>query len=84
MRFHSSLCAWVDFRVGHQHDGPVKVREVLRRLKDEGWILDRQRGSHRQFIHPDLPGRRVTVAGHPHLDLPKGTLNSIFKQAGWK
>jgi predicted RNA binding protein YcfA (HicA-like mRNA interferase family) len=24
------------------------------------------------------------VSGHPHLDIPKGTLNSIFKQAGWK
>jgi len=26
----------------------------------------------------------VTVAGKPSDDLPPGTLNSIFKQAGWK
>lgn len=46
--------------------------------------MARQKGSHRQFIHPQKLGLRVTVAGHPKLDVPKGTLNSIFKQAGWK
>jgi len=46
-------------------------------VKREGWILRRQKGSHRPFSHPDFPGRRVTVAGHPHLDIPKGTLNRI-------
>jgi len=59
-------------------------KKALERLHREGWRLGRQRGSHRQFVHPAHPGRRVTVAGHPHLDIPKGTLNSIFKQAGWK
>jgi predicted RNA binding protein YcfA (HicA-like mRNA interferase family) len=62
----------------------MTVRDVLRRLHDEGWIMARQRGSHRQFVHSAKPGFRVTVAGHPKLDVPKGTLNSIFKQAGWK
>jgi predicted RNA binding protein YcfA (HicA-like mRNA interferase family) len=61
----------------------MKVRDVLDRLQREGWVLRRQKGSHRQFFHADYPERRVTVAGHPHLDLPKGTLHSIFKQAGW-
>jgi len=62
----------------------VKVREVLQRLEKEGWILARQKGSHRQFVHPMKPGMRVTVAGNTGLDIPKGTLNSIRKQAGWK
>ncbi|MFV0338160.1 MAG: type II toxin-antitoxin system HicA family toxin [Chthoniobacterales bacterium] len=62
----------------------MKVREVLERLKDEGWIMTRQKGSHRQFTHPEKLGLRVTVAGHPKMDVPKGTLNSIFKQAEWK
>jgi predicted RNA binding protein YcfA (HicA-like mRNA interferase family) len=62
----------------------VKVREVLQRLQREGWNLDRQKGSHRQFIHPLKRGMRVTVSGNTGLDIPKGTLNSIFKQAGWK
>jgi predicted RNA binding protein YcfA (HicA-like mRNA interferase family) len=62
----------------------MKVRNVLGRLNDEGWVMARQKGSHRQYVHPEKPGLRVTVAGHPKLDVPKGTLNSIFKQAGWK
>jgi predicted RNA binding protein YcfA (HicA-like mRNA interferase family) len=62
----------------------MKVREVLDRLRAEGWRLDRQKGSHRQFVHSARPGDRVTVAGKPSLDIPKGTLNSILKQAGWK
>ena len=73
----------VDGDVRPEHSAVVKVREVLERLHREGWILRRQKGSHRQFFHQGLPGRRVTVSGHPHLDIPKGTLNSIFRQAGW-
>jgi predicted RNA binding protein YcfA (HicA-like mRNA interferase family) len=62
----------------------VKVREVLHRLQHEGWLLKRQKGSHRQFFHAAFPDRRVTVSGKTNLDIPKGTLHSIFKQAGWK
>lgn len=61
-----------------------KVREVIRRLTDEGWEQVRMEGDHRQFRHRDHPGRRVTVAGKPSSDLPPGTWNSIQKQAGWK
>jgi predicted RNA binding protein YcfA (HicA-like mRNA interferase family) len=60
----------------------MKVREVLRRLQDDGWQLDRQNGSHRQFKHPDKPGT-VTVAGRPSEDIRDGTLKRIFEQAGW-
>jgi predicted RNA binding protein YcfA (HicA-like mRNA interferase family) len=62
----------------------VKIREILQRLEKEGWVLARQKGSHRQFVHPMKPGMRVTVSGNTGLDIPKGTLNSIRKQAGWK
>ena len=61
----------------------MKVRDVIKRLHDEGWVLVVTRGSHRQFKHPEKPGR-VTVAGKPSDDVLPGTLNSIFKQAGWK
>lgn len=61
----------------------MKVSEVLARLVAEGWVLVAQRGSHRQYKHPVISGR-VTVAGKPSDDLAPGTLNSIFKQAGWK
>ncbi|MBK8451862.1 MAG: type II toxin-antitoxin system HicA family toxin [Thiofilum sp.] len=61
----------------------MKVSELLRLLADDGWYLDRQRGSHRQFHHPTKSGT-VTVAGKPSLDVPAGTLNSVLKQAGLK
>ena len=61
----------------------MKVRDVLRLLKDDGWDLVATEGSHRQFKHPTKKGR-VTVPGKPNDDLPHGTLNSIFKQAGLK
>jgi predicted RNA binding protein YcfA (HicA-like mRNA interferase family) len=61
----------------------VKVSEVLRLLKDDGWTLKNQQGSHRQFVHETKAGK-VTVAGKPSVDVPKGTLNSILRQAGLK
>jgi predicted RNA binding protein YcfA (HicA-like mRNA interferase family) len=61
----------------------MNVREVLKWLEADGWYLVVTRGSHRQFKHPNKPGR-VTVAGKPKDDVPPGTLNSILKQAGLK
>ncbi|HOV95435.1 MAG TPA: type II toxin-antitoxin system HicA family toxin [Thermomonas sp.] len=61
----------------------MNVGEVLRRLREDGWVLVAIRGSHRQYRHPDKPGR-VTVAGKPSDDLAPGALNSILKQAGMK
>ena len=61
----------------------MKVRDVLKLIETDGWYLARVRGSHRQFKHPIKPGL-VTIAGHPSVDVPKGTLNSILKQAGLK
>jgi len=61
----------------------VKVREVIRLLERDGWQLVVTRGSHRQFKHPEKPGR-VTVSGNPGDDMPKGTCASVKRQAGLK
>jgi predicted RNA binding protein YcfA (HicA-like mRNA interferase family) len=61
----------------------MKVRDVLKLLKDDGWYVVVTRGSHRQLKHGTKKGR-VTVAGKPSDDVPPGTLNSILKQAGLK
>jgi predicted RNA binding protein YcfA (HicA-like mRNA interferase family) len=58
----------------------VKVREIIKRLEDDGWYLTRTRGSHRQYKHPTKPGL-VTVVGKPNDDLAPGTLRSIWRQA---
>jgi predicted RNA binding protein YcfA (HicA-like mRNA interferase family) len=60
----------------------MRVSEVLRRLRADGWVQVTTKGSHRQFKHPDRSGR-VTVSGKPSHTIPPGTLKSIFRQAGW-
>ena len=58
----------------------MKVRDVIKRLQQDGWYLDRTRGSHRQYKHLVKPGA-VTVPGKLSDDLAPGTLSSIWKQA---
>jgi predicted RNA binding protein YcfA (HicA-like mRNA interferase family) len=35
---------------------PRKVRELIADLRQAGFFLDRQKGSHRQFKHPSVGG----------------------------
>ncbi len=56
-------------------------REVIRLLKDDGWVLVRIKGDHYHFRHPNKSGT-VTVP-HPTKDLTPKTLKSIYRQAGW-
>jgi len=75
--------ARVDFESGGAYPCKVKVRDVVRILKDDGWFLVRTRGSHQQYKHPTKLGL-VTIAGNRNDELAPGTLNSILKQAGLK
>jgi predicted RNA binding protein YcfA (HicA-like mRNA interferase family) len=61
----------------------MKIREIIKRLEEDGRQLVRTKGSHRRFHHAKKSGT-VTVAGHPSLDIPPGTLNNILKQAGFQ
>ncbi|NBQ65919.1 MAG: addiction module toxin, HicA family [Verrucomicrobia bacterium] len=61
----------------------MKVRDMLKKLSDDGWVLARTKGSHRQYKHSIKKGL-VTVAGHLGDDLAPGTQNSILKQSGLK
>ena len=59
----------------------MSSKDIIAKLKLDGWELVHTRGSHQQYKHPTKPGR-VTVP-HPKRDLPLGTVRSIYKQAGW-
>jgi predicted RNA binding protein YcfA (HicA-like mRNA interferase family) len=61
----------------------MKVSEILKILKEDGWYLVATEGSHRQFKHLTKSGR-VTVPGKLSDDLTRGTQNSILKQAHLK
>lgn len=60
----------------------MNSRDLIRLLEAEGWFLVAVRGSHHHYKHPQKPGR-VTVP-HPKKDLPKGTVQSVPRQAGLK
>ena len=59
----------------------MNVRDVIRILRDDGWIEVRTRGSHHHYRHPSKPGT-VTVPGNLNHDLHPKTLASILKQGG--
>lgn len=61
----------------------MKVKAILKLLKNDGRVEVSRRGSHRQLKHQTKKGR-VTVPGKPSDNLAPGTLNSILKQAGLK
>lgn len=58
-----------------------KVRAMIKIIEEDGWVLKKFRGSHRQFKHPTKPGK-VTINGKPSDDLDHELVNSIEKQAG--
>jgi predicted RNA binding protein YcfA (HicA-like mRNA interferase family) len=61
----------------------MKIRDAIRLVEKDGWRMVVQEGSHRQYKHPTKKGR-VTIAGHPSMDLDKKTQRSILNQAGLK
>lgn len=58
----------------------MKVHDLMRILSDDGWYVDRVRGSHRVLKHTSKPGI-VVVPGHPSDEVAAGTLRSIVDQA---
>jgi predicted RNA binding protein YcfA (HicA-like mRNA interferase family) len=60
----------------------LTARDVIRKLKRAGFVFDRQaKGSHEVWYNP-ITRRRTTIPNHPGVDIPKGTLRAIIKEAG--
>ncbi len=68
--------------VSWRNGGSLKSSELIKLLEKNGWVLDRIKGSHHQFTHPDFSF--VVTVPHPRKDLKKGTLNQILKSAKLK
>ncbi len=60
-----------------------KVRDILKILRDDGWLYDHSTGGHHHYCHPNKPGT-VTIPGKPSMDLRVKTWDSILRQAGLK
>ncbi len=59
--------------------GYMTSKEIIKRLKNDGWYQDRVNGSHYCFRHRVKKG--TIVVPHPKKDLPIGTARAILKQA---
>ena len=58
----------------------MTAREVMTRLRREGWAGRPGKGSHMKFRKDD---RTVIVPNHPGV-LSTGTLQAIYRDAGWQ
>ncbi len=54
-------------------------RKICKLLLQDGFELIGVQGSHHKF----RKGKRTVIVPHPKKDLPKGTVRSLYKQAGW-
>lgn len=55
-------------------------REVLSVLLRNGWVIHHLKGAHHQLMHPEKPGKKVTVSVHPG-DMPRWILRRVLAQA---
>jgi len=59
----------------------VKPREVARFIESCGFLLDHVSGSH--FIYFNSVSKRRAVIPRHNRDIPKGTLLSLLREAGF-
>jgi predicted RNA binding protein YcfA (HicA-like mRNA interferase family) len=58
----------------------ISGRRFCRVLERQGWELQRVRGSHHIYTHPDQP-TILTVPVHGNKDLKRGTLHRLLTAA---
>ncbi|MCU0621500.1 MAG: type II toxin-antitoxin system HicA family toxin [Gemmatimonadales bacterium] len=58
----------------------LRPRQVIAALERRGFLEVRQRGSHKQFRHPD--GRSTTVPVHGARDIAPALLRQILRDIG--
>jgi predicted RNA binding protein YcfA (HicA-like mRNA interferase family) len=56
-------------------------RKIIQRLKAEGWVHVRTKGSHMMFKHPQ---KGFTIVPNHSGDLTASVARSIAKAAGWR
>ncbi|MBU2561416.1 MAG: type II toxin-antitoxin system HicA family toxin [Nanoarchaeota archaeon] len=58
----------------------LSSKEMCRFLEGEGFVLVRQKGSHRFYRHKD--GRTTIVPIHPNKDIKRTLLKAILDEVG--
>jgi predicted RNA binding protein YcfA (HicA-like mRNA interferase family) len=57
----------------------VSGNDVVKAFEKDGWVFDRQRGSHMIFLKV---GRVFPLTIPNHREIDRGTLKAIIRQAG--
>ena len=70
------------YNINNKGGENMTFNEIEKIIKKDGWEYQYTRGSHFCYTHKIKSGK-VTIPNHKG-DIPKGTLNSILKQAGLK
>ena len=57
-------------------------RDIIKRLRQDGYEIAGVRGSHHKFYNPQ--SRLIVIVPHPRKDIPPGTVRLIYNQTGWE
>jgi len=65
---------------------PKKIRELKQMLRQAGFVMRQGKGSHTNWVHPDVAGTAVTVPGNDGSDartyLEKEVRKAIARSKG--
>lgn len=61
----------------------MKVSELWKLLKKDGWFIHREGHKHTLLHHPTKAGQ-IALPRHGSQEVATGTANAILKQAGLK
>jgi predicted RNA binding protein YcfA (HicA-like mRNA interferase family) len=61
----------------------MKSSELIRFLQSDGWLIERQAGSHVIMKHPSKDGS-LSIPFHGSAEVKKGLLQAILKKANLK
>ncbi len=61
----------------------MKIKELLKILKKDGWYLYKNGSRHDLYRHPSKLGQ-IPIPRHGAKEVAKGTEQNILKQAGLK
>jgi predicted RNA binding protein YcfA (HicA-like mRNA interferase family) len=59
----------------------AKCSEILRLLLQNGWLIERQKGSHVILSHPEKV-KKISFPNHGSTEMKKGIMIRILKDAG--
>ena len=57
----------------------LTANQLIKKLREQGYILFETQGSHHHFIHPQKPGK-VTIPVHAGKIIGPGLLKAILRQ----